>query len=126
MLSFVLAFAAMVQTEAINTARQAYSSCLRQYLNTSMERNVTPDAFEQGIAGQCTDRGEAFRTALIDRDVLAGGGRATAEQDAQSTMEDLRLNFIEMYRDEMAAAAPPPQAPSETETEAPEAAETPQ
>ncbi len=125
MLSFALALAAMVQTDAINSARQAYSTCLRQHVSSSLERNVTPEAFEQGIAGQCTDRATAFRDALVQRDVRAGGGRARAEEDAQVTMEDMRLNYIEMYRDEVAAAAPRPQPSSEPQTEAP-AAETPQ
>ncbi|MBX3562460.1 MAG: hypothetical protein KF780_11690 [Sphingomonas sp.] len=128
MLSILLALAAMGQTEAINTARQGYSSCLRQYLNESMEQNVAPDAFERGIGAQCTSQATSFREALIQRDVRAGGGRARAEEDARITMEDLRANFIEMYRDEMGAAAPQAQASSEPQTEEPQAdaPETPQ
>ena len=109
MLSFALALAAMVQTDAINSARQAYSACLREYVTTSMEGGITPDAFEASIADQCADRAAAFREALIERDVRAGGSRARAEEDAQMMMEDMRVNFVDLYRGEMEAAAPPPQ-----------------
>lgn len=123
MLSFALALAAMVQTDAINSARQAYSACLRDYVTTSMEGGMTPDAFEASIAGQCADRSAAFREALIQRDVRAGGARARAEEDAQMMMEDMRVNFIDLYRGEMEAAAP---APQPEQTPPPEAAETPE
>lgn len=125
MLSILLALAAMGQTEAINTARQGYSACLRQYLTASMEAGMTPDAFEAGIETQCVDRAAAFRQALIERDVRSGGGRARAEEDAQMTMEDMRANFVERYNDETEAAAPAPQPAEEPQTEEPQA-ETPE
>ncbi len=123
MLSFALALAAMVQTDAINSARQAYSACLRGYVTTSMEGAMTPEAFEANIASQCTDRATAFREALIQRDVRAGGARARAEEDAQMMMEDMRVNFIDLYRGEMEAAAPAPQPAEEPQVVAPETPE---
>jgi hypothetical protein len=127
MLSTLLAFAIAAQADATVTTRQAYSACLREFLTRSMERRMAPAAFEAAIAGQCADRATAFREALVQRDQRAGGGRQRAEQDARTTMEDMRANFVERYRDEMDASAPPrpePAAEPEPEPEA-EAPETP-
>ena len=122
MLSFVLALAVAAQSDATTSTRQAYSACLREHLDTSLEGNVAPDRFEATIAGQCTGQATAFRDALIQRDVRGGGNRARAEEDAGVIMEDMRVNYVERYRDEVDAATPPP--PPEPEPEPP--AEEPQ
>ena len=104
MLSFVLALAVAAQSDATASTRQAYSACLREHLDASLEGNVAPDRFEATIAGQCTGQATAFRDALIQRDVRAGGNRARAEEDAGVIMEDMRVNYVERYRDGVAAS----------------------
>lgn len=124
MLSFVLGLAFAMQNDAINASRQAYSTCLRDYMRAQLAADAQPAAFETALPNQCTDRATAFRQALVDRDVRAGGGRARAEEDAQMTMEDMRANTVERYRDEYSMAHPEPAA-AQTTT-APTPAETPQ
>lgn len=129
MLSLLLALAAAAQTDAINTARSAYSTCLRDYMRASLERDTAPDAFETALATQCTDRAGAFRAALIERDVRSGGARARAEEDANMTMEDMRANTVERFRDEYSMAHPEPAAtpqPAPAEPAAPTTPQTPQ
>lgn len=124
MLSLLLALAAAAQSDAINGARQAYGTCLRDYARTSMEANMTPDAFEAAIGNQCQDRASAFTAALVERDRRAGGGRAAAEEDARMTMEDMRANAVERFRDEYGATHPSSSSSPEP-TPAPEPAPTP-
>lgn len=127
MLSLLLALAVVTQTEAINTARQAYGACLRDYSRTSMDANMTPEAFETALGNQCQDRANAFTAALVERDRRAGGGRAAAEEDARMTMEDMRANVVERFRDEYGAAHPSPAAaPSTDPAPAPEPTSTPE
>lgn len=129
MLSLLLALAAAVQTDAINSARQAYSTCLRDYMRASLEGDMAPDTFEAALATQCTDRAGSFRTALIDRDVRSGGNRARAEEDANMTMDDMRANTVERFRDEYSVAHPEPAEtpePAPAEPAAPTTPQTPQ
>lgn len=127
MLSLLLALAATAQTDAINGARQAYRTCLHDYAQTSMAANMTPDAFETALGNQCQDRASAFTAALVERDRRAGGGRAAAEEDARMTMEDMRANVVERFRDEYGAAHPSPAAaPSADPAPAPEPTSTPE
>lgn len=118
MLSILLALAA-AQADVTVTTRQAYSTCLRDFMRASVARRMTPDAFEAEIANQCTDRAAAFRDALVQRDQRAGGNRARAEEDAQTTMEDMRVNVVERFRDEMDAVAPAAQPEPAEEPQAP-------
>lgn len=129
MLSFVLALAFAMQNDAINTSRQAYSTCMRDYLRAQLATDTQPAAFEAALPNQCTDRATAFRQALVARDVGAGSARARAEEDANMALEDMRATAVERFRDEYSAAHPEPAAaqtataPAET---APAPASTPQ
>lgn len=120
----MLALAFALQNDAINASRQAYSTCLRDYMRAQLAADAQPAAFEAALPNQCGDRATAFRTALVDRDARAGGNRARAEEDAQMTMDDMRANTVERYRDEYSAAHPEPAAPqaAPAPAEAPQAA----
>jgi hypothetical protein len=121
MLSFVLALAFAMQNDAINASRQAYSTCLRDYMRAQLAADAQPAAFEAALPNQCTDRATAFRQALVNRDVSAGGARARAraEEDAQMALEDIRATALERFRDEHSAAHPEPAAPQAAATPAP-------
>lgn len=112
MLSLVLALAAgaAMQSEGVNGARDAYSTCLREYLRAQLAANTEPAAFETALPNQCGDRGNAFRAATVARDGSSASTRAQAEEDARATMEDIRANMVERYRDEYSVAHPAPQA----------------
>jgi ABC-type nitrate/sulfonate/bicarbonate transport system substrate-binding protein len=114
MLSLVLALAAgaAMQGDGVNAARDAYSTCLREFLRAQLEANAEPAAFEAALSSQCGDRGNAFQAAIVARDGRNASTRAAAEEDARMTMGDIRANMVERYRDEysMAHPAPAPQA----------------
>lgn len=123
----MLALAATAaQGDATNTSRQAFSTCLRDYMRTSLEQRMEPAAFEAAVPQQCADRGATFRAALVDRDARTGGGRARAEEDAQMTMDDMRAATVERYRDQLEASGPAPQTAAPAAAETPAPAETPE
>lgn len=110
MLSLVLALAAgaAMQNEGVNNARSAYSTCLREYLTAQLTADAAPAAFEAALPNQCGDRASAFQAAVVARDGRTPSTRPQAEEDARMTMEDIRANMVERYRDEYATAHPTP------------------
>ena len=78
--------------------RQQFSSCLRTFMNTKLEERVAPAAFETELAAACREQEAAYRTAYIDAATRAGDRRPAAERDANLEVEDLRTNFLELFR----------------------------
>jgi hypothetical protein len=98
MLAAALALTAM-QSDAANSARRAYSDCLRTFMRASLQQRMEPAAFETAMGNQCTTQATAYRAALVARDQRAGGSRARAEEDAQIMIDDTKANVLEYYRD---------------------------
>ncbi len=110
MLSSLLALAAAavsMQADPVNSARQAYSDCLRSYMRAQLEQRAEPAAFEAAIANQCADRATAFTSVLVQRDARSGN-RARAEEDARMTMEEIRATTVEYYTDYHSSNTMPP------------------
>lgn len=107
LLSAALATTAM-QSEAANSARRAYSDCLRAFMRTSLEQRMEPAAFETAMSTQCTTQATAYRAAMVQRDQRAGGSRARAEEDAQIMIDDEKANTLEYYRDYHSSNTMPP------------------
>lgn len=102
MISSVLALAlaaTAAQADAANAARNSYMDCMRGFMRTALEQRMETGAFETALAGQCTDHAQRLRAALIARDQRFGGSREAAEEDARITIEDVRANTLENYRD---------------------------
>ncbi len=111
MLSSLLALAAAavsMQADPVNSARQAYSDCLRSYMRAQLEQRAEPAAFEAAIANQCADRATAFTSVLVQRDARSAGNRARAEEDARMTMEEIRATTVEYYTDYHSSNTMPP------------------
>jgi hypothetical protein len=98
LLATALALTAM-QSDAANSARRAYSDCLRTFMRASLQQRMEPAAFETAMGNQCTTQATAYRAALVQRDQRAGGSRARAEEDAQIMIDDTKANVLEYYRD---------------------------
>lgn len=98
MLAMTLA-ATAAQADPVNDARRAYSECMRNFMRTSLQQRMEPTAFETALEGQCTDRAVSYREAMIRRDQRTGGGRARAEEDANTTIQYTKENTLEYYRD---------------------------
>lgn len=85
-------------TDTTRSAREAYTSCLRSYMNRSAEARTPPAEFEAGIPRECGTQEAAFRQAIIRRDTAARVARASAEESANLEVEDAKVNFVERYQ----------------------------
>jgi len=121
MISSVLAVAMaawMQPTDTTRTSREAFSGCLRTYVERVTQSRMSQADFTAAYPQQCTAQEAAFREAIIRREIASRSSRADAEESAGLEIEDQRTNFRERF--EMAlvpagsqsqtAAAPAPAA----------------
>lgn len=96
-LAMIAAASAAQASDPTRTAREAFTACLRTYVNRSIEAHTTADAFQTEYPQQCTAQEQAFREAVIRRDTAMRATRASAEESANLEIEDARTNFSERF-----------------------------
>jgi hypothetical protein len=96
-LGLIAAASAAQASDPTRTAREAFTACLRTYVNRSIEANTSADAFRAEYPQQCTTQEAAFRAAVVRRDTAMRATRANAEESAQLEIEDARTNFSERF-----------------------------
>ena len=96
-LALVAAASAAQASDTTRTAREAFTACLRTYVNRSIEARTEPAAFETAYPQQCTAQETAFREAIIRRDTAMRSTRNSAEESARLEIEDARANFSERF-----------------------------
>lgn len=120
MISPVLALALLSMAPSDpNPMRKAFAACLKDFLQTSLDKHVAIDAFDTALASACADKENAFRTAAIAFDVSHGVSRKTSEQGVADEVVDFRSSIKERYEllaeaaapAASAAASPPPASP---------------
>lgn len=106
MISAVLALAAAASagqaTDTTRASREAFTACLRRYVNSSIEASKPLEEFQAEYPQQCSAEENAFRQAVIAREQTLRATRANAEEQANLEIEDARINFSERF--EMAFA----------------------
>ena len=101
----LLATAAAGQaTDTTRAAREAFTTCLRTYVNQSIDARMAVDAFHTAYPQQCTQQEAAFRAAIMQRETALRATRANAEETANMEVEDARTNFNDRFE---AAMTPP-------------------
>ena len=113
-LSLALAFQPADTTRA---SREAYTACLRTYVETSLTERMALEAFLAAYPQQCAAQESAYRAAVIAREVASRVSRADAEESATMEIDDRRLNFRERF--EMSLPEPAPAAPAPAPAPAP-------
>ena len=121
MISSVLAVAMaawMQPADTTRASREAFTACLRTYVDRATQNRMAAAEFTTAYPQQCTTQETAYREAVIRREIASRSTRADAEESANMELEDSRTNFRERY--EMAlvpagsqtqtAAAPAPAA----------------
>ena len=103
MLALIAAASAAQASDTTRTAREAFTLCLRTFVNRSLDEHTDASTFETQYPQQCTTQEAAFREAIIRRDMAMRATRATAEDSARLEIEDARANFSERFA---AALAP--------------------
>jgi hypothetical protein len=101
-LALLAAAAAAQASDTTRSAREAFTACLRTYVNQSIDARKTSETFEAEYSQQCTAQERAFRDAVIRRDTAMRATRSTAEESAQLEVEDARANFSERFAAAMA------------------------
>jgi hypothetical protein len=121
---------AMQPADPTRAVRETYTRCLRTYVERSLTGRMTPANFATAYPQQCMTEQNAYRAAVIAREVAARSSRADAEESATMEIDDARLNFSERFdmaqpETPAAAATPPAAAPVETPAAPAAAATTP-
>ncbi len=106
-LVMVAAATAAQTSDTTRASREAFTACLRTYVNHSIEESVALDAFRTAYPQQCTAQQQAFRDAIVRRETAGRASQADAQELADLEIEDARLNFSERF--EMSIPAEPQQ-----------------
>ncbi len=113
MISSVLALAmaaSMQPADTTRAAREAFTGCLRGYVDRSVQSRMAAAEFATAYPRECTTQEQAYRAAVIAREVASRMSRADAEESAGLEIEDARTNFSERF--DMAQPAAPAAAPA--------------
>jgi hypothetical protein len=111
MISSVLALAmaaSMQPADTTRAAREAFTGCLRTYVDRSVSARMPVAEFTTAYPTQCSAQEQAYRAAVIARETASRVSRADAEESAGMEIDDARTNFRDRY--DMAQPTPPPAA----------------
>ena len=96
-LALVAAASAAQASDTTRTAREAFTLCLRTYVNQSIDARMSAADFEAQFPQQCAAQETAFREAVVRRDMAMRATRATAQDSANLEIEDARANFADRF-----------------------------
>jgi len=114
-LVLISAAMSMQASDTTRAARETFTHCLRVFVDNSTRDHKTLDQFNTAFPQACATEQNAFRQAIIQRDMATRSTRATAEESANLEVEDARANFNDLFQmslpaDQVAHAAPAPAA----------------
>jgi hypothetical protein len=96
MLAVMLAVAAG-QSDTTRSSREAFTACLRGFVDRSIDAGTTSEDFQTAFPQQCATEEAAFREAVIRRERQARMSQADAQESADLEIEDARTNFSERF-----------------------------
>ena len=100
-LALLAAASAAQASDTTRSAREAFTACLRTYVNLSIDAHMAVDAFHTAYPQQCAQQEAAFRAAIMQRETALRSTRANAEESARLEIEDARTNFSERFETAM-------------------------
>jgi hypothetical protein len=109
MISSVLALAmaaSMQPADTTRASREAFTTCLRTYVDRSVSARMPVAEFTTAYPTQCSPQEQAYREAVIRRETASRMSAADARESATMEIDDARTNFRERY--EMAQPTPAP------------------
>ncbi|HEV2865926.1 MAG TPA: hypothetical protein VGX37_05380 [Allosphingosinicella sp.] len=121
---FAMAAAATaMQSDTTRASREAFTACLRTYVNQSIEAGKSQADFDRDYPQQCTQQQAAFRSAVVARETALRATRGNAESQADLEIEDARVNFSERFEpprgaQQAQAATPAAAAPAAEQAQA--------
>lgn len=96
----LLAFAVMTAAQPNDPsrpARDAYTACLRTFMQHGVTERMSEAAFNQALPTQCADQERVFRQAIAARERSFRTPAAEVEQIAVDEITDARANTREMF-----------------------------
>jgi hypothetical protein len=114
-LVLITASMSMQASDTTRAARETFTHCLRVFVDNSTRDHKTLAQFNGDFPGACANEQNAFRQAIIQRDMASRSTRANAEEGANLEVEDARANFNDIFQmslpaEQVAHAAPAPAA----------------
>ena len=97
MLSSLLAMAMVMQADTTRAARETFTRCLNQFVESSVSARKTQEQFNTEFPQACAAEQTAFREAVVRRDMAMRSTRSSAEQSANLEVEDARANYSERF-----------------------------
>ena len=129
MISSVLALVAAASSaqasDTTRSSREAFTACLRGFVDHSIGERTTREAFTAAYPQQCGAQEAAFRDAIVRRDTAMRATRASAQEAAQLEVEDARANFADRFEASLPATPPTATAAAPATTSTPTPAATP-
>jgi len=103
----LLLAASSAQSDTTRTAREAYTACLRGFVQRSVDARMSQADFTAQFPQQCTQQEAAFRSAVIARENALRATRANAEQAATDEIDEAKTNFRERFEMSLPESAAP-------------------
>lgn len=105
--------AAMLQTAAINSERDAYISCLEKSRESAKGASIGGDAFADYARQACSSVEQKLKAALIAFDMKNKVPRKQATADAQLQVEEFDSGEAQLYKRTAPKAQPAATAPAQ-------------
>ena len=100
MLAGSLALTAGYQVQdAVSRSQNAFTACLRQFVDSSVQGRKAVDAFNTELPQQCATQEAAYRQAMIRRDTSSRMRAAEAEEMATEEITYARDQAKETFAD---------------------------
>lgn len=103
------AFALLLVLAPQNAAdtRGAYSRCLKEFIQASVEKKLDPAGFEAALATACQDKEVRLKSLLIKSGVSLGMKPGDSERATSEELSDYRLMAKEDFQALLASAPKP-------------------
>ena len=110
----------MQASDTTRAARESFAHCLHNFVDASTRDHKTVEQFNAAYPQACPTEQNAFRQAIIQRDMATRSTRATAEESANLEIDDARSNFNDIFQmsqpaPQVAHNAPAPAAATPTQ-----------
>ena len=97
-LALISAALSMQASDTTRAARETFAHCLRVFVDHSTNDHKTLEQFNAAYPQACAAEQNAFRQAIIQRDMASRSTRASAEDSANLEVEDARANFNDIFQ----------------------------
>lgn len=99
-----LALSAALVAAAPNSADlyHSYASCVEGVIRVKLGDGIDPSAFDGQLPSACPAEAAAYKSALVQKELVFGVEKATAEAAANDEISSFVVDMKRMYRDAFA------------------------